>query len=134
MLKRLCFVVLITTLFVQCSPEEDRIRFEIMPFLNIEFPETLEFGETYDIVYTYKRPTSCHGHDGIIFNAQGNMRILHIQNIVLLRDDCEAIENQILERTFKLQVSQQEDYIFKYYVGKDDEENLLYEQITVPVE
>ena len=131
--KNFCFLIILLS-FINCSSDEENIRFEILPFESISFPESFVQGETYDIVYTYKIPTTCHAHDGIIFNRQNETRILHVQNVVQLRGDCVNLDNQIVERTFKLQALQDQAYIFKYYLGKDSDGDLMYEEVLVPVQ
>lgn len=112
---------------------EDEYTLAIIPFESIDFPESFQYGESYEIPYTYFRTSTCQGHDGIIYSKHGNTRVLHIQNIVY-KNNCIALNNQVYEGAFTIEVQEESHYLFKYYIGKDEDGSSMYQEVLVPVE
>ncbi len=132
-------LLLFAALFVlnSCDLGDDgeRYHLEVLPVESFVIPEYFVMGQTYTIKLYYRRPTTCYGFDGIYYKRENNIRTIGVQNFVLERNDCEPIS---LERdpsmtSFNFLVTNNGSYVFKFYKGKDDDGNSVFEEVEIPV-
>jgi hypothetical protein len=136
-MKRLLFLVSLVFLLNSCSMDDDSInyRYEILPVDSFEIPESFVFGQTYPIKIYYKRPTTCHGFDGFFYDSYMNTRTIAVQSIVVNQSNCLEIssEEPALEAVLNFKVVYQNTYLFKFYKGKDENGENIFEEVEVPV-
>jgi hypothetical protein len=136
-MKRILFLVSLVFLLNSCSMEDDSINYhyEILPVDSFELPESFVFGQTYPIKIYYKRPTTCHGFDGFYYDSHMNTRTIAIQSIVMNQSNCLEIsaEEPSLEATLNFSVVYNETYLFRFYKGKDENGEDIFEEVEVPV-
>lgn len=136
-MKRILFLISLVFLLNSCSMEDDSVNFhyEILPVDSFELPESFVFGETYPIKIYYKRPTTCHGFDGFYYDSHMNTRTIAVQAIVVNQSNCEEISSNepALEAVLNFNVVYNETYLFKFYKGKDENGEDIFEEVEVPV-
>lgn len=138
-MKKFTLLLFLTISFISCSLDEDNgpnYHYEILPIDSYVVADTFDFGTTYQIKLFYKYPTSCHSFGGIYFDRYLNERVFAIQSIVTNSQDCVTFdenENELREVNVDFHVLSTETYLFKFYKGKDDEGNNIFEEVEIPV-
>lgn len=136
-MKRIIFIISLVFLLNSCSMDDDSIDFhyEILSVDSYELPESFVFGQTYPIKIYYKRPTTCHGFDGFYYESHMNIRTIAVQSIVVNQSNCVEISSDepALEAILNFNVVYQDTYIFKFYKGKDENGQDIFEEVEVPV-
>jgi hypothetical protein len=134
-MKKLFLLSLLVLTFSGCSIEDDgpNIYYEVLPVDSFIVPDHFTYLGTHEIKMYYKKPTNCHNYGGIFFEKKLNERIIAVQSIVNIRNDCQPFEGDLIEVTFDFEVVNSQPYIFKFFKGKDDEGNFMYDVIEIPV-
>lgn len=139
-MKKIVLLLLAVIALSSCSLEENEPQFyyEVLPVESFEVPESVNFGENYEIKMTYKRPTSCHFYEGCYYKIESYCTIVGIQTYVLDQDACQVTEDEEpIEVSFNFKVESFENttqpYIFKFYKGKDANGNDIFEEVHIPV-
>jgi hypothetical protein len=134
-MKRLFILSFILIVFGACNTNDEYPHFnsEILPIDSVNIPTEFELGEVYPITVSYLRPTNCHAFDKLYYSKNTNQRTVAIIDYVFERDDCETLENEIVESTFNFIVNSNGSYIFKFWQGEDDQGEDQYLTIEVPV-
>jgi hypothetical protein len=121
-----------------CSMSDDVViqyRYEFLPVESYDFPDHFIFGQTYTLNFYYRKPTTCHNYSGFYFETDENTRTVAIHSLVLNSANCQPIADDappsIAPMSFR--VVQHGQYIFKLYKGKDNDENIIYEEVIVQV-
>ena len=136
-MKRILFLVSLVFLFNSCGIDDDTINYhyEILPVDSFELPESFVYGHNYPIKIYYKRPTTCHGFDGFYYESHLNTRTIAVQSIVVNQNNCEDINfnDPAMEATLNFSVVYHDTYLFKFYKGKDENGENIFEEVEVPV-
>lgn len=139
-MKRL-LLLLVCVLLINCSPDDgdfEDFRYEILPILSVEMPESFTFGQYYDIPYTYEVPSTCHFFNELYYVADANTRTVAVINTVFeenQQNQCESLTDSVMERSFRFIVTIREGtYIFKFWQGVDNNGDDIYDTYEVPVE
>jgi hypothetical protein len=135
-MKKLILLVAIITSIVGCSIDNntpDSITYEVLAVQSYELPDSLTLGETYEIKLKYQKPTACHLFQGIYYDKKLNTRTIAIQTTVKDNEVCTAEFPALSEVTFNFYVTNTGSYIFKFYKGKDADDNNLFEDVEVQV-
>lgn len=111
---------------------DPRVRTEFMPVESVEIPEYFIQGDTYEILLSYVKPSSCYVFNNILFDIEGHQRTVSILNTVYVDDNCEP-QNELTTVGFDLTVSGNDVYLFKFYQGKDEYGVDQYHLVEVPV-
>lgn len=137
-MKKALFLLLFTTMFWSCDIDdssETNFYYEILPIESATFPVS-EFviGESYEINYTYLRPTTCHFYRDLYYVIDGNQRNIAVMNTVFYEDNCEELTNDIIEQSFTFNAIQDvNSYTFKFWSGKDEEGEDTFLIFEIPV-
>lgn len=137
-MKKIALLFLLTISLVSCSLDDDHgpnYYYEVLPIDSFTVPDTFNFGSTYQIKLFFKYPTTCHSYGGIYFDRYLNERTFAIQSLVI-NGNCvpyEESENEIWDVNVNFQVLNTETYLFKFYKGKDEEGNNIFEEVEIPV-
>ena len=136
-MKRILFLVSLVFLFNSCGIDDDTINYhyEILPVDSFELPESFVYGHNYPIKIYYKRPTTCHAFDGFYYESHLNTRTIAVQSIVVNQNNCEDINfnDPAMEATLNFSVVYHDTYLFKFYKGKDENGENIFEEVEVPV-
>ncbi|MDO7137187.1 MULTISPECIES: hypothetical protein [Algibacter] len=128
-------VICLTLILASCSVDDDGLdySFEILPVESVDIPEEFTLGETYPITVSYLRPSNCHSFREFYYNKNNNERTVAPINYVFENNDCETLENELVENTFNFIVTSNGSYIFKFWQGEDADGENQYLTIEVPV-
>lgn len=138
-MKKLALLFLVAVSLVSCSLDDSNqpiYHYEILPVESFQVPDTFDFGAIYQVKLFFKYPTLCHSNGGIYFDRHLNERIFAIQSTVYDGQNCEPIdeeENELKELSVNFQVVNRETYLFKFYKGKDENGNNIFEEVEIPV-
>lgn len=134
-MKRLVVFCLTLMLFASCSVDDDStsFSFEVLPVESVDIPDEFELGETYPITVSYLRPSTCHGFKEFYYLKENNERTVAPITYVFDNDDCETLEDNLVEATFNFIVTSNGSYIFKFWQGEDTDGETQYLIIEVPV-
>ena len=125
-------------MFWSCSLEDDSDNFdyEFVPIENVSIADTLIVNSVHTIVYSYYRPSTCHGFFDLYYKAEDNERTVAVINTVFDNSNCESLEqndDNLIEKTFNFKPLHEETYVFKFWTGVDDngdDEFLTYEVVV----
>lgn len=125
-------------LFIGCNDDDDDnndhdFHLEYSSVISTELPDEFTYGSAYEVKVTIELPSSCyHYYNEYDYIHDGTSRLIY--PIVHIDEGVDCLEN-ITETTFSipLQVEQNEPYIFKFYQGKDTDEQDVFLIIEVPV-
>lgn len=134
MKKILLFLVLMVAI-TGCSLDKDNpdtYTFSVLPIESYELPATFTLGQTYEIKLKYQKPTSCHIYQGIYYTKDLNTRTIAIQAAVKDNEVCTQEVPPLSDTSFNFVVNNTGSYIFKFYKGKVDGEN-VYEEVEIQV-
>ena len=135
-MKKLVFVLFVSLIGISCSVDDVKsdYYYEILPIESYELPTSFELGKIYTIKVSYKRPTDCHTKPSLYFEKNGNTRTIAIQSLVVNRGDCQPVpDEEPKEGTFQFEVLSSEPYLFKFYKGQNENDEDVFEEVTVPV-
>lgn len=134
MKKMIVFCLTLISL-VSCSINDDvpNYSFEVLPVESVDIPDAFELGETYPITIHYFRPTTCHNFKELYYYKENNERTVAPITYVFDRNDCETLEDELVEATFNFIVTSNGSYIFKFWQGEDTDGEPIYLTIEVPV-
>lgn len=135
-MKRVIMLCLTLVLFASCSVNDDdnlNFSFEILPVESVDIPDEFVLGETYPITISYYKPTTCYAFNDFYYLKELNERTVAPINYVFERNNCEPLENELVEATFNFIVTSNGSYIFKFWQGEDDNGESQYLTIEVPV-
>lgn len=135
-MKKTILLFLIALLSFSCSVNDDtpQYYYEILPIESFEVPPSFNYGEIYNITVYYKRPSTCHVNPSLYFERKDSTRIIAVQSIVLKEKGCDnLIHIEPTKGTFKFEVKSTNSYIFKFYKGKDENNQNTFEEVIIPV-
>lgn len=135
-MKRFGLIAVILYSFLcSCSLEDEdepSYYLEVMSIDSVEMPEEFVYGETYDILLTYTRPTFCYAFNNFAYDIDGHERTIAVVNSVYTNLDCAQQSGEVTV-SFEFSVTGTETYIFKFYQGKDSNGQDQYYLVEVPV-
>jgi hypothetical protein len=101
-------------------------------------PQSFSYNEVYNINYTYLRPSTCHIYNDLYYVSEENFRTIAVINTVINATEtlqCESLIEDIVERSFTFHVENNAGtYIFKFWLGEDENRHNSYLVIEVPIE
>ncbi len=133
MLKKLIILCLSVVFFSSClNDNEPNFSFELLPIDEFTVPASFTFGEKSTIAIKYTLENSCYYFDNLYYEYQDTTRIVAVNVSISLNDACAEMISQE-EYEFEVDVTQEEDYIFKFWKGKDSNGENIFEEVIVPV-
>jgi len=134
MIKNILTLALILLTVSSCSLEDENsnLSIETLPIKEAMVPQEFEYGAIYTLKVVYDLPSGCHSFYDLYYQYESTARIIAINSVVNTNLACTEA---LIEREFEFEVSvtQQEDYIFKFWKGTDSTGNDIFEEIIVPV-
>jgi len=133
-MKRFILYFLLLVTIVSCNVDDDASNFELetLPVKEADVPSSFEFGNLEYVTIKYDLPNGCHSFYNLFYQYEGTSRIVAVNSLVNDREACtEALIEQ--EYTFQVNVSQREDYTFRFWKGQDENGENIFEDIVVPV-
>ena len=134
-MKNLLILCLTLILCASCSIDDDSTSysFEVLPVESVDIPDEFELGETYPITVSYFKPSTCHAFREFYYLKENNERTVAPITYVFDNNDCETLEDNLVEATFNFRVTSNGSYIFKFWQGDGTDGETQYLTIEVPV-
>ncbi|OSY88995.1 hypothetical protein WH52_04865 [Tenacibaculum holothuriorum] len=126
-------LVFLIILYVSCSIDDPDYRYKLLPIQESETPQSFKFGEVDTIKVKYTLPNTCFSFHSLYYEYRDTTRIVAIRTLEKLEETCQEISVE-RELKFPVKVSQKEDYIFKFWKGKDSDGKDIFEEKIVLVE
>lgn len=134
-MKKISILLCSLFLFYSCLNNDDdapNFTYEYLPVDEAITPTNFTFGEIDSITLKYSLPNGCYHFDRLYYQYQDTTRIVAVTALVSLDSSCtEAIVQE--EYTFAVRATQEEDYLFKFFKGKDGQGNNIFEEVVIPV-
>jgi hypothetical protein len=139
-IKKFFVLLAVCCLVASCSMDENGQEFdlEFLPVISVDAPQTVTPGQTSNFRLYFRRPTDCYFVNGFDYSAQGNIRYVAVQAIVVEDSDCMSLdgsEPEYKDMPFVCPPTyDSSSYVFRFYSGTDavlNSENYL--EIEVPV-
>ncbi|GAA4802789.1 hypothetical protein [Litoribaculum gwangyangense] len=127
----ICFAVL--TMSCSVNDDGENYSFEVLPVESVDIPNEFQLGQTYLITVSYFRPSTCYNFKEFYYLKENNERTIAPITYVFDRNDCETLDDVLVEATFNFIVTSNGSYIFKFWQGEDAEGEPIYLTIEIPV-
>ena len=133
-MKKIIYLLIIGFTLYSCSNNEiePRFEFEIFSITEAKTPTSFTFGTIDTVTVKYKFPNGCYRFRSLYYEYQDTTRVVAINAIIDLDAIC-AQETEEKELKIPIQVFQEENYLFKFFKGKDADGKNIFEEIEVPV-
>jgi len=105
---------------------------KLLPIDEVSVPSFFTFNQVDTIKVKYTLPNSCHNFHSLYYQHQDTTRIFSIRAIKNLETSCTEITQQ-KELKIPILVSQREDYLLKFWKGKDNSQEDIFEEIIISV-
>jgi len=132
MKKYLLFAVSIILLSSCIKNTEPLQELKLLPIDEVTVPPFFTFNQVDTIKVKYTLPNSCHHFHSVYYQYQDTTRIIAIRAVKNLETSCAEITQQI-EYKIPILVSQREDYLLKFWKGKDNQQEDIFEEIIINV-
>ncbi|MFK8059170.1 MAG: hypothetical protein AB8B78_03670 [Polaribacter sp.] len=133
-MKKLIALFLTIAIFSSCLNNRDDInfKFEILPIESYTVPAFFTYQQKDTITIKYNLPGICYNFDNIYYEYQDTARIVAVRSYIDLDVACGNVS---IPKEYKLIINarQREDYVFKFYKGKDTNDKSIFEEVVVPV-
>lgn len=129
-------LLLLTTIIIlsSCLNTDDlpNYKYEFVAIDEATTPANFRFGKRDTITLKYTLPNTCYNFDNIYYDNQDTARVVAIRTYIDLDKNCAEV---ITQKEYKLiiNVGQQEDYLFKFFKGKDSNGENIFEEVVIPV-
>lgn len=135
-MKKIILLACIVLLYSCLNSDNDFSSFQY-EFVKIDeaiTPSSFTYGEIDSITVKYTFPNSCYSFYDLHYEKENNSRVVAITALVNIADSTVCSQATIeKEYTFAVHVLQEEDYIFKFWKGKNSNGDNLFEEIVIPV-
>lgn len=132
-MKKLLILFVLVFGLASCS-EDDEVNFQyaLLPVEEAIVPESFSRNQVNLVTVNYSLPNGCFTYPTLYYQYEGSTRIVAVRAAELLDNNCtQAIVP--LSMTFRVVVTQEEDYVFRFWKGLDDNGDDVFEEIVVPV-
>jgi ABC-type uncharacterized transport system auxiliary subunit len=134
MFKKITVLCLLAVFVSSClNDNEHNFTYELLPIDEAIVPASFIFGQKDTITIKYTLKNSCYHFDNLYYEYQNTARVVAVSTFVSLEDACAEIISQ-KEYKFAVNVTQQEDYVFKFWKGTDSNGENIFEEIIVSVD
>ncbi len=120
--------------FNACNNDDGvNFHFEALEVVSAELPESFELNAQYQISVTYNRPDDCTFFEGFdVIQEDATIRNVVVVGSVITDRDCNQTSEEV-EATFNFVVLHNEDYLFRFFQGEDENGEPQYLEIEVPI-
>lgn len=135
-MKKIFLFIATVLLLSGCSTESPfSYSIQVLPVVDIEMPESFTVGNQHPIHLTYRLPTECHLFNGFYYDKVNYYRLVGIQALVAHRDVCLPYDEDepLREATLTFLPIEAGTYIFRFFKGKDEEGQNIFEEIEIEV-
>jgi hypothetical protein len=131
-MKKYLLLISIILFSFACSKSNTDFRYSLLPVDSAITPSSFVFGKTDTIKVKYTLPNACYSFFDVYYDYQQNARVIAIQAL----KDTESLCAQVLvqkEVSIPIKPMQKENYVFKFWKGKDTSGNDTFEEVVVTV-
>ena len=132
-MKKLIPLFLLTILLYGCLNDNDEnLTYEITAIDSFTVPLSFTYMQKDTVKIKYSIDENCKYFNNIYYEYQDSTRIVAVNTVRDLDVECSDSSNQY-EYNIIVTAAQEEDYVFKFYKGKDEDGNNIFEEAIVPV-
>lgn len=133
-MKKLILLICLSVFINSCSIDEEmKFHYVALPIESVEIPSEFVLGQTYQIIIKYYKPTTCYGFNGFYFEKDLNVRTIAVRTVIFEENtNCEATVN-LFEENLSFTVTNNGNYIFKFWKGTNDAGEDIYLEYNIPV-
>ncbi len=135
-MRKLFFAFSLLFFFTGCSIDEDpssNVTFELVPIISTNLPDKFIAGETYDLLFTYSLPTSCHKYKATSVEEIDGAIVIGVISYIDSNGVCAQVETTG-ETGIRIVAEEEDFYIFKFWQGRDEQGEDQFLTIEIPVE
>lgn len=129
-------IILVVAGFALDSCNNDNgatIEFHALQITDAELPESFALNNTYEIKVTYVIPDSCTYFEGFdIAPKDSTIREVVAIGSMTINQQCGQVATE-LQESFLFRVVHEQDYVFKFWQGKDAAGDPIFLEMQVPV-
>lgn len=131
-MKKLFLICFLSLSFWSCDSDDDSYHFyyEFIPIESVSMPDSFNLDTLNTITYTYLNNTTCHYFHDLYYVAEDSTRTVAVINAIYDGSNCTELDENLIERSFDFQPWESGAYIFKFWIGLDENEEdefLIYE-------
>ncbi len=136
-MKRFAILIGIVLLAVginSCDNDDGvNFHFAALQVVAAEVPESFDLNGQYQITVTYNRPDDCTFFEGfdVVEEATTTRNVVVVGSVITDRECNEKLEE--VEATFNFVVLHNQDYLFRFWQGEDENGDAQYLEIEVPI-
>ncbi|WP_103863826.1 MULTISPECIES: hypothetical protein [Aquimarina] len=121
-------------IFTGCLDDDNETTFfyELTPIEKVDIPDEFTRGETVKITTTYIRPSNCHAFYDYRYSIVGNERTVTAINVYIDEGNCTE-KTELVSESFNFLVGEEDSYIFRFWQGRDENDDNQFLTIEVPV-
>lgn len=132
-MKKYFLLIMTSLLFFSCLDDDnENLAYELIPVDSFEVPDSFTFGERHTLKVRYLIQEDCRYFDDVYYEYNGATRIVAINTVRILDRTC-TVPPVEFEYDLIVTAAQEEDYVFRFYKGMDDNGNNIFEEVVVPV-
>ncbi|MDC1162397.1 hypothetical protein OAT18_03035 [Tenacibaculum sp.] len=132
MKKIIILLLTVITLSSCLNDDTPKYQHKILSIDEVLTPTSFTFGHTDTITVKYTLPNSCHHFRSLYYQYKDTTRIVAINIVENLEISCAqaTIEKEL---KFPVKATQKEDYLFKFWKGKDQSGKDTFTEVIIPV-
>jgi len=133
-MKKIIFTLFIGLFLLSSCKEGPVQELVLLPVTEvIEIPTRLEYQNLTNFKVKFEFPNDCYRFHGFDFTYFRNERTIAVRALKILDATCN--DGQLFEFTasFQMMPEQEDEYIFKFWKGKDTNGNDIFETYVLPV-
>ncbi|NHF59145.1 hypothetical protein FK220_007325 [Flavobacteriaceae bacterium TP-CH-4] len=136
-MRRFVFIlgtIILSLGFYGCNDDDGvNFHFAALEVVAAELPESFDLNGQYQITVTYFRPDDCTFFEGFdVVQEDTTIRNVIVVGSVITNREC-AEKAEEVEATFNFVVLHDQDYLFRFWQGQDENGEPQYLEIEVPV-
>lgn len=132
-MKKIILILFASAFLSSClNDDEPKFQLEYLPIDEAITPQSFEMGIVDTIKLKYTLPNSCYFFNDLHYEYQDTIRVVAIIGAKQLDVNCAEV---ITQKEFKFTVmpNQTEDYVFKFYKGRDSNNESIFDEVVIPV-
>ncbi|TVZ56321.1 hypothetical protein OD91_1605 [Lutibacter sp. Hel_I_33_5] len=120
-------------IFYACAEDDElSYKYEFLKIDEYNVPASFKLGEIDSITVKYTLFGGCYQFNDLYYEYQDTARVVAITSVVFLDQPCtkELIKR---EHKFAVKATQKEDYLFRFWKGKDANDKNIFDDVVIPV-
>lgn len=135
-MRKIFFALSLVLLFSGCSADDEptpRLVYEFVPIVSTNLPEEFTAGESYELLFTYSLPTSCHNYKAInVEPLEDGSTGIGVIAYYDANKECNEVA-RTAETGFDFVAGEEEFYIFKFWQGQNEQGENQFLTVEIPV-